>query len=48
MLEGVNIAYLRILGGGGQAFHFGKNYFELEVGGEGKARLDILKVFLGT
>ena len=33
-------------GGGGQAYHFGKN-FELRVEGEGQPRTDILRVVLG-
>ena len=32
---------------GVQAFHFGKNEFELGIGGGARTRPDILKVFLG-
>ena len=34
-------------GGGVQAYHFGKKYFELGVGGEGQDTPQHLRVFLG-
>ena len=33
--------------GGGQAYHFGKNYFKLRFEGKSRTRPDILRVVLG-